>query len=174
MTIKPKKVTVQKMLIGSIIVFILDLCIFFKSYIGGMILLGISFLYLIPECIASCRTFIFNDQGCTVSFLWYKKMYTWDELKMKQYVTYNNCYESYSLVTEAAEFSPKKVRIPKWMQAYTFSIFHPLSFVFVYFPPDPRPKDETRYTIEYEADKEEFRAKLKEWGVEMEEVVRGK
>ncbi len=51
--------------------------------------------------------------------------------------------------------------------------------IFVYFPPLTSQNDKkslittTSFPILYEANEEEFRAKLLEWGVEMEETERG-
>lgn len=177
MVIKPGKVVIQQMVISAICLLCLDVVVFIdsRSVALGLLFTLITFLIMLPWCIASGRTLIMDESGCTVCLLGYKRHYRWSELTTKQYIHYENCFEYRSLCTEAAEFSVKKARIPKWMKAYTYSqFFRPFSFFFVYFPPDPRPKNEGLYPIIYEADEQMFRAKMKEWHVEMKEVIRGK
>ncbi len=146
------------------------------ALVGLLILLA-----LVPFIISSTRTFEMNSSGCIVRWLGYQKTYRWDEFELKQYVHYKGVTirASRSPCFHAAEFSPKNVKIPKRMDAHAFSaLFHPLSFVFVYFPKKTwneraSSMTKTRYPVVYEADEEELRAKLQEWGVEMVEAKRG-
>ncbi len=152
----------------------------------GFSLLGLGIFVVLNICIlpwyiASGRKFVFDSDGVTVQFLWIKKQYRWDELQLKQYVTYGGikAYASVIPKVKAVEFYTKKVTIPK-MDAHSYSmLFHPFAFIFVYFPPFKTWRQDTswnergRTRIIYEADEEEFLAKLNEWGVELETVFRG-
>jgi len=185
LTIKPGKETKQliALYVGVILFCWIIFSIYTQSFLLGTIFLVIVSFVMIPWVIASARTFVMDENGCTVKFLWLKKTYTWRDMKTKQYVTYDACLESNSPCNQAAEFSIKQVRIPKSMKAHTYCwLFHPFSFVFVYFPPRKdyyadrsfsARLDRSRCSIIYEADEEEFRSKMNVWGVEMEEVKRG-
>ena len=189
MVIKPGKNTIQYIIISEILVcvgFLLLLLLFFlHSDFSIWLVLGVIVVCLltnIPYIIASTRTIIMDKQGYTVCWGHYKKRYQWDELALKQYVHYKGVYlEAFRTnCFHAAEFYVKTVKIPKRMNGHLYSVlFHPLSFVFVCFPPcktwasDKPISYHREYPIPYEVDEEFFRAKLNEWGVEMVETKRG-
>jgi len=161
--------------------FLLGLCSILDAFLFG---LGIFLIYnicLLPWYIASGRKFVFDNDGITVCFLWIKKHYRWDEFQLKQYVKYGgiSAYASRPPLVSAVEFYKKKISIPK-IDAHSYSmLFHPFTFIFVYFPPsktwrrDTSINEQARSQIIYEADEEEFLMKLKEWGVELETAFRG-
>ncbi len=147
---------------------------FFFPLLAGSILLGV------PYIIATTRTIIMDETGYTVCWWRYQKHYCWGELKLKQYAHYKGAMLTppKTNVICAAEFYPKKVRIPKLMNGHLYSsLFHPLTFVFICFPSPyssgKSPMYLREYPTPYEVNEKKFRAKLKEWGVEMTEVERG-
>ena len=142
--------------------YLLVLCVFIPLYM--------------PMIIASCRILFMDKDGCTVYFLWFKKHYRWDELKIKQYVEYKGYFmaSSVSPFKRAAEFCPKDVSIPKRWDAHVYSQRrHPFSFFFVSFADRTSQGSKKRFSGAYEVDETMFREKLKEWGVEMKEITRG-
>lgn len=188
MIIKPGKFMLQQLLVLLISSFVGCAMISLYSLIElGHLWVGLAtevliLLLMTPYAVSSMRTFTMDETGCTVSILCYKKHYRWDELQLKQYVTYEGILRSASRspCTKVAEFCSKKVNIPKKMDAHSFSCYrHPLSFIFVQFPPSKTwDKDISESTqmmnpIVYEADEELFRANMEEWGVEMTETKRG-
>lgn len=117
--------------------------------------------------IATGRTLIMNEDGCTVCFGWYKKKYKWDELKVKRMEDYRNAFGYRSPYTKGVIFSPNIIHKPKWLKPEEYSIHvHPITFFFVYFPPAKRTR--ANGPALYTVDEEVFREKMKIWNVELE------
>ncbi len=146
--------------------------------------LWVAFLLLFVCCfaiqtVAWHRTFILNETGCTVCFLWYKRQYRWDELEMKQYVTYGEAitrFGAHSIAVRGVEFSPKRRKISRRRDGCNYSLRHPLTFIPISFLKNGMSleecdKERMRYC--YPMDEELFRSKMKEWHVEPEETERG-
>ena len=47
-------------------------------------------ILVIRAWISSCRTYIIDEGGITVRFLWYQRTFKWDELKTKRIENYSN------------------------------------------------------------------------------------
>ncbi len=116
--------------------------------------------------IAQGRTLIFDKNGCTVCFFWYKKSYTWQELITKRIEK----YEQPSMLDrgvvsypKSAMFAPYKVRKPKSVRPWHYTLLHPLSFIYVNFSLDKPDLPGSHYEIS----EEEFWLKMKEWGISM-------
>lgn len=121
--------------------------------------------------IATGKTIIMSKEGCSIVFLWYRRYYRWDELQMKQFASYADAFGFRSPFLGGAEFSPKALRKPKWLNALEYCQWvHPISFFFVYFRPDIIPLMCEPKSDIYVVDEMEFRAKLKEWGVSLSEA----
>lgn len=126
------------------------------------------YLFSISTLISVGRTFILDETGCTVSFWKFKRTYTWDQIKTKVIITYSfrpllmgtNCPE---YLTEII-FTPYIMRKPRFIRAYIYSIFHPFRCIYMYFDPKENRFRSSKY---YEADEEEFRTKMAQWGVEL-------
>ena len=120
------------------------------------------------EWIAVDRTFILNEEGITVKFLFYSKEYKWSALKVKSIV---NCEKSKGAVEpykSCAIFSPKSHQKPKWLLPSMYGrLFHPISFIFIYFDPPFRYNrwKVHRDTYTYEIEENEFMQKMIEWNV---------
>ncbi len=183
MKITMGKAVKNQMLIMSVflLIAIIMISVRGKSIYFGLLTLAVLVPFLLPWYISSGRTFLFSREGITIQWLWLKKHYDWDELQHKQYVRYSGIKGSAlrSPCVSVAEFYKKRVFISK-IDAHTYSWrHHPFAFVFVSFPPSKSWRinisklEQERNPIIYEANEEEFRAKLLEWGVEMEETARG-
>ncbi len=140
-----------------------------KSFVFVLLLIPVYF-FMALYLISYGRTFVLNEYGCTVHFWKYKKLYTWDQLKTKRIEKYNSrplingTYRGYYL-TEAI-FCFRKIRKPKFIRPSTYSIIHPFSCIYINFNPTPENWKRGRH---YEVDEMEFREKMKQWGVELEE-----
>ncbi|MBQ3069147.1 MAG: hypothetical protein IJD01_04265 [Clostridia bacterium] len=176
----------HKQIIASIALFLSTIGFIYIAVTTGWFVIGMIGIAFIPGClcrlIATGRTFLFCEEGITVCLLWYKRMYRWDELKIKRFVHYKGVPTRISRtpVCLAAEFCAKDIHIPQQWDACIYSSWRrPLSMIFVYFTPPtyqnnkPSSITMTSFPVLYEADEETFRAKLLEWGVEMEETERG-
>ena len=141
-------------------------------FLEGM---GTLFFLMFWVCLVGCgrywlafgKTFILEEEGCTVCFLWYRKEYRWDELQVKRYANYRPCIPLLKCYCkEGAEFSPKNLHRPRWLAAADYcEMFHPMSFFFIYFYPENM---RSRSLMFYVVDGNEFREKMREWGVPME------
>ena len=146
-------------------------------YVYGFEDVSISFALLINSpayligilgLISTGRTFIMNEEGCTVCFWKYRKKYTWGELKTKR-------IESHVLPSmfrgsvfcpylKEAIFAPYKIRKPKVIRADLYSIFHPFSCIYVNFAIEDEKWQTGRY---YEVEETTFKEKMKQWSVEL-------
>lgn len=133
---------------------------------------GIYLLFVLRFWLESCRTLIMDEEGCTVKFLFIKKKYRWDELKVKRIEKYMHRYGYKSLpYNGSAVFSKKKIRKPKRMDPADYSMLvHPFSFFYVRFHSEKPLQKWTVYASpDYEVDEDEFRELMKKWNVELEE-----
>ena len=110
--------------------------------------------------------------GCTISFLWIKRRYSWGKYLVKKVEKYSD----YSMrapdtpYDEGAVFSKVPVKRPKRYRPGEVSSFitpYVFSTVWVCFR-NERCKRTMRLTGYFEVDKEEFLQKMEEWGVELE------
>ena len=110
--------------------------------------------------------------GCTISFLWIKRRYSWGEYLVKKVEKYSD----YSMrapdtpYDEGAVFSKVPIKRPKrYRPGEVSSFITPCVFstVWVCFR-NERCKRTMRLTGYFEVDKEEFLQKMEEWGVELE------
>ena len=170
--IKPTKRMIIHLIWPNIIILVLSILFYikFKVLIVAFVPMGV-LLCLMPWFISSLRTFVFDETGCTVCLWKYKRHYRWDEFQLKQEVQ----YKGFIIKTtngwnfKAIELHHKKIKIPKYIDGHVYSsIFHPLSFIFVYFPDVNNP-----FPVAYTANENQFKKKLDEWNVSLEHSERG-
>lgn len=167
---KDYKIYVVAYVIASIVLLLLYIY-GFNTSIGFAFLINIPvFLISILGSIAIGRTFIMDEEGCTVCFWKYRKKYAWEELKTRKIEEHHlpSMFRGrYSCpYLKEAIFAPHKIRKPKVIRAQLYSLFHPLSCVYINFSIGDVPYH-GRY---YEVDEVTFRQKMKEWGVDLEET----
>ena len=125
--------------------------------------------------VAYGRTFVLDSQGCTVCFLWLRKKYLWDELLTKRIGAYPKLMlnsRGECPYRRGATFAPFRFRHSRYISPKLYSILYPWSFVYINLHiPDPVICGSVvRYPGRYyEADEQEFREKMKQWHVELEE-----
>ena len=101
-------------------------------YIVTAILLFIAFRYWV----AVGRTLTFDENGCTVSFLFLKKYYSWEELRTKRILNHQDAIGYRDAYKEGVIFSSKKVKTPLKQKPPQYSfLMHPFCFFFVNFTP---------------------------------------
>lgn len=123
------------------------------------------------------RTITFSDEGCYVELWHFRKMYTWDMLYTKRFERYNvisRIWERRSPYSRGCVFSPHKVRRSVLVKAATRGILSlfPFSHIYVYFYPIETaqpPKSANPYY--YAVNENEFREKMHEWGIVVEEIT---
>ena len=128
-------------------------------------------ILMLLALISTGRTFILDESGCTIRFWKFQKKYTWDQLKTKRIEKFDSppiitgAFSCYYL-TEAV-LCPHKIHKPKFVRPSTYGIIHPFSCVYINFNLCNDKWQRGRY---YEAEEAVFREKMKQWGIELEEI----
>ena len=148
-----------------------------KELIPFISVANICFLY------GGLRTFITREkiiiltpEGCTIKLFCYKKTYTWNQLRTKQWEDYRDFWKSImkSYYQGGLFLSPYCTRqeYKTYPDLYVELLtLHPFASVYIYFK---RPSNKARKRSSdtkhyYEADEQELRDTLSRWGVEIEE-----
>ena len=144
--------------------------------------MGVLFLaYITFQTVVLSKTLIFSEDGCTVKLLWFKRFYRWSELETKRYIDLCELqnidvsslfgFRRILPYKSCAEFSVKKLNGSVTRYPTTRAIFLGIfSYFYVYFDSPSMSKSQKERAFEYLIDESEFRSKLQEWGVEMQEV----
>ena len=138
------------------------------GFLFGTCTYTVTTIFLIIYTFSVGRTYCYSKVGCTISFLFYRKVYQWEDLQIKKYekkFTYIvgrwSCGEA-----DGVFFSVKPYKYHKMNGSpITLSeIFQPSKF-YVLFPYEIKKYDMFPYPM---ADRDEFLGLLKEWGVKIE------
>ncbi len=122
------------------------------------------FCFAVRYWAAIGKTLIISKDGCMVRWLWYRRVYSWEELKVRR--CFQVGYEYRCSATKGVEFSKKAIRRPAWLGSAAYAIWvHPLSYLFVYFYTGKPSNAEIPF---YMATENEFREKLMEYGVSLD------
>ena len=144
-------------------------CIQFQD-ISGLLLLIITYPVCFVYWLSIGRTIEIDAFGITVTFLFYKKHYLWDDLHLKRYVDCRKCYGFKDIALSGAEFAIKPIRRPDWMKPSMYSVyFHPFSYIYVYFKPKVFVKNQ--YPLFFGVDENSFKEALNQWGVNMQDAT---
>lgn len=152
--------------------------------LGLIGLLILVYAILIWVWICAGRTIAMSEKGCTISLWHYKKEYTWDDFKVKAVVDISNTFRpSSELIYEKGiifslhalrkrKLSSTRKRKLSSTRKMEFSpsgycAEHPFSYVCIYFAPEQKKIWHDTY---YEVDEKVFMEKMKEWGIELEEI----
>lgn len=125
--------------------------------------------------ISYTRKITFSQDGCEVTFLWFRKFYSWDDLRTKRYEQYTfpaRLWERGSPFTHGVVFSPHRVRKSIFIKAATRGIlsFFPFSHIYVYFfPKGTSELPKTAKPFYYAIDEAVFRQKMSEWRILVDE-----
>ena len=141
-------------------------------------LAAIYILILLPICvnygIVHGRTIVMTPEGCHIKFLCFEKFYRWDDFQTRRYEQYWGelpPIERGSPYNTGAYFSPKKSRQSSMHKPATrimWSVF-PFSKIYVYFINDQAEKS-SAFPVYYAADEAEFREKMLQWNVSIEDI----
>lgn len=163
-----KNMAIVVMLFCIVIALFVVFWFVFKDILFSTIICIILFCFIFRYWIATGRTIIMNSEGCTITFLFYRKQYSWSELALKQYVDYSESIGYKASCYGGAEFFHKKNRRLKRLMPVEYSaFFHPLSFFFVLFYPQNMTWSEKQFPAVYSVDEKTFRKRLHEWGVKL-------
>lgn len=142
---------------------------------SGMTWFFVSFSILtLPWLVLYGRTFCMDAEGCTVSFLWFRTKYRWEDLQIRQALTglRNRIHLGRNAPSFecAVVFSPHSFSIPGWIGLESYLHFLTMfqwtkswSLVYLYLAPRDcaSPVDKTYYTV----DSELFWENMKAWGI---------
>ena len=164
-------------LFAVILIIIAALVLLYLST-GAPLLLAL--LFQLPPIVLSAlylllvgRILVFDENGLTARFLWRQKTIRWEQMQTVRMlsfhgrVTYRYPYE------KAVVFSAKKTPAFRRVRPSRYGLFHPASFFYVYFLPDPPLKTDAlhpRYPHEYCCNEAAFLDNLRDWGVQIEQI----
>lgn len=116
------------------------------------------------------KTIVMDELGCEVSFLWFKRKYSWAEFKTKRLGLY---LINSGLTRKGVVFSTKRIGEMNCSHPVSHAGFIPyLGYFYVIFPPEEKNQSLKEvvhyYMIPYEVNEEEFMKKMKEWNVWIE------
>ena len=142
---------------------------FFWTVESGLILFNM--LYDWGLFVLNFRTLILSEKGIEVKIAFYSKFYRWQDFIVKKIEYYDGARRPDPGYYKGAVFSPYIIhkRLIKIPIEERFHI-HVFSVVYINFPRDNDPN--RKYTVSYAADENNFRMKMKEWGVDLEESSR--
>lgn len=106
------------------------------------IVLGITSLlvaiYSLRFDIATGRTIIMDEEGCSVSWGKYRREYKWNDFQVKAVVDFRPSLLDRYIYNRSAIFSTKpKIYNSLWWSPIDYSwMLHPLTFVFINFTPN--------------------------------------
>lgn len=169
-----QSITVKSEAKNTAMVFFLFLCsvtasllmlFFFQNAIIAIVLFLITCILCMRQWVATGKTLIIDGNGVTVKFLWIHKHYSWWELKTKRIVSLKNSYGYKDSYTKCVELSSKKILRPHWIKPAEYcTIFHPVTYLFLYFPTKEQ-SVHVRYPSIYEIDERLFTEAISEWGI---------
>lgn len=137
---------------------------------SGLLLLIIAYPICFAYWLSVGRTIDIDAWGITVTFLFIKKHYLWNDLEVKRYINCEKSYGARDIVLSGAEFYAKPVRRPNWMKPSVYSgFFHPFSYIYVYFR--SAEVDKNRYPLFYGINENSFKDALNQWGVIMQDAT---
>lgn len=151
-----------------VFLFVVVLCMAVLFFTMGYFLLALSFM-IISSIIISIywiavgRTFILDHTGIAISWLWFSKTISWNELKVKQLFNSKNGFGYRNVYSSGMELSYKKISRPNWIKPMQYCFMrHPFSYVVIHFTPDKPPP--IKYPAVYEIDRNFLIQALNEWG----------
>ena len=116
-----------------------------------------------------------TPEGCTIKLFCWKKSYTWDQMKTKQWEDYSNSLTR--IYQGGVFFSPYREREKFIIYPDKYCLLlspHPFASVYIFFKvpgeEEIRKKSGKEDIPGYEADEKELREKFTKWGVEMDGV----
>lgn len=122
--------------------------------------------------IAWDKTLVFSKDGICVKWLWFSKNIRYNELNLKRIEHFSGAMKHRSYYTCGAVFSKLDLERPKFIVPALFALFHPFSYIFVYFSygESSRFASSTSEIIRfYEVEKTYFLSNLEKLGVEIDQ-----
>ena len=164
-----------------VLVIILFILKFYQNLnLSEKIFLISSFVFLIIfyiKCAISIgRTIILNENGCTITFLKYKKTYGWDKFCVKRLESYR---EPITVIPRGSFkwngvilYSHNTIK-PKNFNPELYSLFFaifPFSYIFISLVPTKVEKYHASYArLKFQVNEDNFLSKMREWNVEIED-----
>jgi len=113
---------------------------------------GLSFVFTLRFWIAIGRTITLDSDQITVSFLFFTKRYSFDQLKLKREFSNKNGFVYRVPYTDGVELAFKPIKRPPWIQPLSYCVWvHPFSYIVIHF--EPKPQNANECPAIYESDK---------------------
>ena len=152
------------MLLGSVACFLFMMYVWTYSVLVAL-LCGVPLLLLVGlYWLSTGRTLIFNEDGCTIRFLCFKKLHRWEALEEKAVADYKDNSMHTIPYHGGVVFSARKSSRERSSHPIYFSAFRPFSSFYVFFHADHVPSTQS-YVKLYTVDENLFREKMNHWGI---------
>ena len=168
MIIKPDSRTIITNVALLLLVVAASLLLFVRinSISGAFVIWSVCSGLIFRRWIATGKTITLDANGCTVSFFWYKRRYKWSDFITIKYGDYTKSFGYKSPYMRGIEFSPYRNKRPRWIKPAEYcELFHPISYIYIYFTPAVFSKENLRYPLGASVDEKEFRCLMEKWGV---------
>ena len=152
------------MLIFSLVMYLYD-----RGLWGSIAICSATSLVLFRHYIAFGKTIYINETGCTVKLWFYKKTYSWSELKTKRIENFDQrlCGRGDPYVRGVVFSTKSNFKTPELIaiETYLMCCLNPFAFFVVLFQPHD---SHTRMVHTYEVDEETFMEKMESFGITIE------
>lgn len=133
---------------------------------------GLCFYIIVCKVVSLGKTITMNEKGCILYLFGYKKIYQWEQLKIKYIEDRRQTFANPPLPYRArAIFSIRKLHKPSILFPHVYNTFiRPFSFslFYVYYRVPTMQINRKIYPNIYPVDEKEFLEKMQEWGIELE------
>lgn len=128
--------------------------------------IAVLFLFTFRIYVSVGRTLTMNQEGCTISFLCFRRTYKWSEFRVIRLIKCTPDVLHGFPYSEGCIFLRKRKKLhPDLVTEYSIFI-RPYSFIYVYFKPEKELKKwYESYLPKYEIEKNIFMDKMHEWNV---------
>lgn len=172
MTIKTPLRRIIYIILLSLLGIYLSIKIAFDYIFFATVIFLFWLLFILRFIYTNFKVINMDERGCTVTFLFFKQEYKWEELKTKR-ITYNGpralkqAFRHYQYEKTVVFSKKENLKTSKYIDIEThYNIcLKPWS----YFIVNIKDKNQKASSPTYEVDEEYFMSKMKEWGVELTE-----
>lgn len=155
---------------GIVMLFICAASLLFMTYIltnSALVtgLCGIPLVILLAlYWVSTGRTLTMDENGCTIRFLWFKKLFRWEDLQEKSVADYKSLSAHPMPYHGGVVFATKRMKRIGDAHPIYYSALRPFSSFYVYFHPEHLTEHRS-YVKLYTVKESDFREKMSRWGI---------
>lgn len=140
--------------------------IYTNSLIGSALLLGLGILLAVRFWFAFGRCIDMKSTGLIVSFLFFKKRISWENIWQVRVFDTSKCIGYKSTLSSGVEIFFHIASRPAWLDPTAYCMFfNTTNYVFLSFSDTAIQPNGMQYPVYFEVSELDFMEKLREWGV---------